>query len=208
LEEVSFIKGLVIGIIAAAPLGPIGILCLQRTFSQGYFSGLVSGLGLSTADAICSLVAAFGLTGISEFILVHQIWFRLIGGFVVLIPGIKILFSTSPQDTNGSPNNRNHFNAFFSSFFLTLMNPMLIFSFAAFFASFGLIFDRSNYICGLLLVAGVFCGSAFWWIVLSGAASRFKRIFTPKMIQRINQGSGGLIICFGLFIIGGFYFRR
>ena len=168
MEIPFFIKGFLIGLVVAAPLGPIGIICLQRTFSRGYLSGLFSGLGISTADAIHGAFAVFGVTAMSGFLVSQQFWLRLIGGIVIGGLGIRILRQAGYQKMAASANHKSCSSAYLSALVLTLMNPALVISFAAIFASLGIIYTRSNHYSGILLVAGVFSGSAIWWVFLSG----------------------------------------
>jgi threonine/homoserine/homoserine lactone efflux protein len=203
LEVEFFIQGFFIGLSVAAPLGPIGILCLQRTFSEGHLSGLLSGLGISTADAICCFIAAFGLTALSGFLISQQLWLRLVGGAIVCILGVKIYLNAAPKKIPVSQNGSRHLGAYLSALLLTLMNPMLILSFTAIFASLGLVGVGANQYSAFTLVAGVFSGSAIWWIALSAIASVLRVNFTEKFIQKVNHFSGIVIVCFGLFVLGG-----
>jgi threonine/homoserine/homoserine lactone efflux protein len=208
LEIPFFIKGFLIGLVVAAPLGPIGIICLQRTFSRGYLSGLFSGLGISTADAIYGAFAAFGVTAMSGFLVSQQFWLRLIGGMIIGALGIRIFGQAGYQKMAASANHKSCFSAYLSALVLTLMNPALVISFAAIFASLGIVYTRSNHCSAILLVAGVFSGSAIWWVFLSGMASRLQKRFTDSFIRKINQISGLLIAGFGLMMIASAIFSK
>jgi threonine/homoserine/homoserine lactone efflux protein len=208
LEIPLFIKGFLIGLVAAAPLGPIGIICLHRTFSEGYLSGLFSGLGISTADAIYGAFAVFGVTAMSGFLISQQFWLRLIGGTVIGGLGIRIFGQAGYQKMATSANHKSFFSAYLSALVLTLMNPALFISFAAIFASLGIVYNRTNHHSGILLVVGVFSGSAIWWMFLSGMASRLQKRFTDSFIRKINQISGLLIAGFGLIMIASAIFSK
>jgi threonine/homoserine/homoserine lactone efflux protein len=208
LEIPIFIKGFLIGLVVAAPLGPIGIICLQRTLSKGYLSGLFSGLGISTADAIYGALATFGITAISSFLISQELWLKIIGGIVVCGLGIRIYRQAGSQKMSESANHRSCFGAYFSALILTLVNPALIFSFVAIFASLGIVYTPANHFPTLLLVAGVFSGSAIWWVFLSGVASRLQKRFADSFIQKINQVSGFLIAGFGIIMVGSAVFLR
>jgi threonine/homoserine/homoserine lactone efflux protein len=203
-----FIKGFMIGLVVAAPLGPIGIISLQRTLSKGYLSGLFSGLGISTADAIYGALATFGITAISSFLISQALWLKIIGGIVVCGLGIRIYSQAGYQKMSVSANNKSCFGAYFSALILTLMNPALIFSFVAIFASLGIVYTKTNPISTLLLIGGVFAGSAIWWVFLSGMASRLKTQFTESFIKKINYISGVLIAGIGLVMVGSALFSR
>jgi threonine/homoserine/homoserine lactone efflux protein len=208
LEIPLFIKGFMIGLVVAAPLGPIGIICLQRTLSKGYLAGLFSGLGISTADAIYGALAVFGVTAISSFLISQELWLRVIGGIVICGLGIRIYRQAGYQKIAAPSNNKSCFGAYFSALVFTLMNPALIISFTAIFASWGIVYTRSNYFSALLLIVGVFSGSAIWWVFLSGLASRLKTQFTNTLIQKINHISGELIAGFGLLMVGSAVFLK
>jgi threonine/homoserine/homoserine lactone efflux protein len=197
-----------IGLVVAAPLGPIGIISLQRTLSKGYLSGLFSGLGISTADAIYGALATFGVTAISSFLMSQALWLKIIGGIVICGLGIRIYSQAGYQKMSASANNKSCLRAYFSALILTLMNPALIFSFVAIFASLGIVYTKSNPISTLLLIGGVFWGSAIWWVFLSGMARRLKTHFTESFIRKINYISGVLIAGFGLVMVGSALFSR
>jgi threonine/homoserine/homoserine lactone efflux protein len=197
-----------IGLVVAAPLGPIGIISLQRTFSEGYLPGLFSGLGISTADAIYGALVTFGVTAISGFLMSQELWLKIIGGVVICGLGIRIYSQAGYQKMSASANNKNCFGAYFSALILTLMNPALIFSFFAIFASLGIVYSSTNPISTMLLIGGIFSGSAIWWVFLSGMASRLKTRFTESLIKKINYISGLLIAGFGLMMVGSALFSR
>jgi threonine/homoserine/homoserine lactone efflux protein len=132
-----FLKGLLLGFSIAAPVGPIGLLCIQRTIANGRRSGLVTGLGAATADGLYGAVAAFGLTTISGFLVGQQIWLRLIGGLFLLYLGSRTFLSKSAERAASSIH-KNLFRDYASTVFLTITNPMTILSFAAVFAGLGL----------------------------------------------------------------------
>jgi threonine/homoserine/homoserine lactone efflux protein len=208
LEIPFFIKGFLFGLVVAAPLGPIGLISLQRTFSKGYLSGLFSGLGISTGDAIYGALAVFGVTAMSNFLLSQQLWLRIIGGMVICGFGIRIYNQAGYQKMAASANNKSCFSAYFSALVLTLVNPALIISFAAIFASLGIVYTRSNHYASILLIVGVFSGSAIWWVFLSGVASRLQKKFTDSFIQKINQVSGFLIVGFGIIMVASAIFSK
>ena len=162
-----FLKGLIIGISIAAPVGPIGVLCIQRTLAGGNILGLISGLGAASADAIYGFIAAFGLTVISNILVQHQFWFRLIGGGFLCYLGIKTLLSKPVTEVASEKNtSRRHIGAYGSTFFLTLTNPMTILSFAAIFAGLGVGSTSEDYVSASFMVLGVFIGSTLWWCLL------------------------------------------
>ena len=205
MEFSIFIRGLIIGFSIAAPVGPIGVLCIRRTLAEGRLSGFVSGLGAATADAIYGSVAGFGLTFISIFLIQQSQWLRLLGGGFLIFLGIRT-FLTQPvllADPNHSSfQGVNLTRNYLSTFILTLTNPLTIISFAAIFAALGIGTTASgNYISAIILVIGVFLGSCSWWFLLSGAVGLFRQRIKPDPLKWVNRISGIIIIIFGIIAI-------
>jgi threonine/homoserine/homoserine lactone efflux protein len=191
-----FFKGLLIGLSIAAPVGPIGVLCIRRTLAQGRIVGFVSGLGAATADGIYGLIAGFGLTVITNFLIGQQFWIQLIGGLFLCYLGFKTLRSKA-NFTQSDTQKKNIVNAFLSVLFLTLTNPMTILSFIAIFAGLGISSSDSNIISSVILVLGVFCGSTLWWVILSSGVGLFRSRISDQSLTVINRLSGLIIMIFG-----------
>jgi threonine/homoserine/homoserine lactone efflux protein len=201
--ELQFLwKGLVIGFGIAAPVGPIGVLCIRRTLAHGRLVGLLSGLGAATADAVYGAMAGFGVTVVAAFLLQQQFWLRLLGGLFLMYLGGKA-FLAAPTAPSPSGKNGGLLAAYTSTFLLTLTNPATILSFAAIFAGAGLASAAGNYGQAIVLVAGVFAGSALWWLLLSGGVSIFRAKLTPDRLRWVNRLAGVVIGGFGLFILAG-----
>lgn len=199
--EIGFLlKGVIVGFSIAAPVGPIGVLCIRRTLAEGGLSGLVSGLGAATADTVYGCIAGFGLTFISNFLVNQKVWLGLLGGLFLCYLGIAT-FLTKPAEEPASAMGNNLIDAYASTFFLTLTNPMTIISFAAIFAGLGLASTQGNYISAGMLVLGVFLGSALWWIILSSSVGAFRARFNPDGLRWVNRISGGIIAVFGLLAL-------
>jgi threonine/homoserine/homoserine lactone efflux protein len=197
MEWSLFIKGLIIGFSIAAPVGPIGILCIQRTLSEGNVQGLITGLGAATADAIYGFIAAFGLTLISGFLVDQSFWFRLIGGLFLCYLGIRA-FLKQPSSQGISLANSTALSAYGTTFFLTLTNPMTILFFAGIFAGLGSVSASAHYASAGLMVVGVFLGSAAWWLFLSGITGIFRHKISAAKLALVNKISGVIILAFGV----------
>jgi threonine/homoserine/homoserine lactone efflux protein len=199
--DINFLlRGLIIGFSIAAPVGPIGVLCIRRTLTEGRVSGFVSGLGAATADAIYGGIAGFGLAFISTFLVGQQLWLHLIGGAFLCYLGIKTLLA-KPTEQEASAKGNGIIGNYASTFFLTLTNPMTIISFVAIFAGLGLANTSSDYASAGILVLGVFMGSALWWFFLSGGVGLFREKFDRRGLKWVNIISGAIIMGFGLFAL-------
>jgi threonine/homoserine/homoserine lactone efflux protein len=194
------LRGLVIGISIAAPVGPIGVLVIRRTLAEGRIAGLVTGLGVATADALYGCVAGFGLTFISALLISHQRWVRLIGGLFLCYLGVRA-FLAAPAERAAAATGPNLLHAYVSTFLLTLTNPLTILSFAAILAGLGLGGVGANYGSAALLVLGVFAGSALWWLILSGGVSFLRLRLTPAILRWVNRVSGLIILGFGVLAL-------
>jgi len=192
-----FLRGLIIGFSIAAPVGPIGVLCIRRTLAEGRLTGFLSGMGAASADMFYGAVAAFGLTAVQDLLLGRSDWLRLVGGIFLLYLGVKTFFS-KPAEGAVQSTRGGLFGAYLSTFFLTITNPLTILSFMAIFA--GLSFGETdgNYATAAFMVLGVFLGSAAWWLTLSTGVSLLRDRFTPSHLIWVNRLAGAIIVAFGL----------
>ena len=190
------LSGVIIGFSIAAPVGPIGVLCIRRTLSEGRRAGLLTGLGAATADAVYGCIAGFGLIFISTVLVDQQMWLRFFGGLFLCYLGVKT-FLAEPVEQVTSIKRHDLIGAYVSTFFLTLTNPMTILSFVAIFAGLGLASGGGGYISATVLVLGVFLGSALWWFILSGSVGVFRTRFHAHWMQWVNRISSMVIAGFG-----------
>ena len=196
-----FFRGVSLGFSIAAPVGVIGVLCINRTLVQGSIVGLVSGLGAATADAIYGCIAGFGLTFISNFAVNQQLWFHSIGGIFLCYLGIKTFLAKLAKQEVALRSTSGLLSAYISTFFLTLTNPMTILAFLAIFSGLGLANTNSNYSSTAVLVLGVFIGSSLWWLLLSSGVSCLQTKFNLKKLRLFNYVSGIIITVFGLLAL-------
>jgi threonine/homoserine/homoserine lactone efflux protein len=200
MDASIFFKGLVVGFLVATPVGPIGLLCIQRTLSEGKMHGLVSGLGAATADAIYGLIAALGLTVVPNSVVEEQPWLRLFGGLFLCYLGVRT-FLSKPAGQDSSANAPSHIGNYGSTFLLALTSPITILVFAAVFAGLGVVSSSSYYFSVGLSVAGVFIGSALWWFMLCGIAGILHGKMSYDKLTKLNKVSGIIITGFGLVIL-------
>jgi len=200
MNFIFLLKGLAIGFSLAAPVGPVGILCIRRTLAHGSKRGIIIGLSAASADMVYGAVAAFGVTLISDFISQEQHWIRLVGGILLLILGYRTYISHPTTDSIMNTKN-SHTRTFVSTFFLTLTNPMSLFAFAAIFVGIGL--DKTMGLHGysFFLVAGIFLGSLSWFSLLTSLVHFFREIITTVGLVIINKIAGSLLVLFGVIAL-------
>jgi threonine/homoserine/homoserine lactone efflux protein len=191
------LRGILIGLSIAAPVGPIGVLCIRRTLTEGRAAGFASGLGAATADAIYGSIAGFGLTFLSGLMVDQQAWIRLVGGLFLCYLGVRAFFA-EPAEGAESAQGRGLWSAYGSTFLLTLTNPMTILAFAAIFAGLGVAEADRDYASAALLVLGVFGGSVLWWFALSTIAGLFRGRLDIRTLRWVNRASGVVVAGFGV----------
>lgn len=202
--EISFLlRGMIIGLSIAATVGPMSTLCIQRTVQKGHLYGLISGLGIATADGIYGSVAGFGLTVVANFLVSQHVWIRLVGGIFLVYLGVRTMLSRPPERAAAAQSGVSGLlGAYSSTLLLTLTNPLTILSFAAIFAGLGVAAGGGNAgrgaLAATLVVLGVFCGSALWWCLLTWVISRVRGKFTPTWMLWLNRVSGCVIAIFGV----------
>ena len=204
MDTSFFVRGLLIGLSIAAAVGPMSILCMQRTIHKGQRYGLVSGLGIATADALYGSIAAFGLTLVSNFLVSQQFWIRLMGGLFLVYLGIRT-FLSKPAERAATAHAGSFMSAYISTLLLTLTNPTTILSFVAIFAGIGVGGASKSYLSATIVVLGVFIGSVLWWCILTSIVSFLRGRFTPVWLLWINRVSGSVIALFGVVALVGLF---
>jgi len=189
------IRGLAAGLIIAAPVGPVNVLCIRRTLKKGWKSGIRSGFGAALADTLYGAVAGFSITLVIEFLVREEFWIRLIGG--IFLMGIGVMYyrkTPGPLEAGGddSPN-----SDVVSTLLLTVTNPTTVLSFLAVLATLGLGPHRPLWQTSLL-VGGIFCGSMAWWIVLASGVNLLRGKVTDGSMRWMNRIAGIAIGGFGL----------
>ena len=197
MEFLFWIKGVILGFSIAAPVGPMGVLCIRRTLTNGVLNGFLSGFGTACADAIYGFIAAFGITAISTFLLDNRFFLQMFGGLFLLYLGYNT-FRSAPAEKAAEIQGRGLFGAYVSAFFLTLTNPATIISFIAIFAGLGIGAAEGDFNLAGFMVFGVFVGSLLWWIILSALVSVLRAKFDNRRLNRVNQVSGIIIFAFGI----------
>lgn len=197
-----WLKGVLIGFAIAAPVGPIGLLCIQRTLAHGRWSGILSGLGAASADALYGCIAGFGLASLAGLLLAWQVELRLVGGLFLLYLGWRT-WRTPPatEQAQARPGHIGLLGDYLSTLALTVTNPVTILAFLGIFAGLGLATEGGDFAAAGWLVLGVFSGSLAWWLLLAGGVGLLRGRLTPPVLVWINRLSGLAIGGFGLWAL-------
>jgi threonine/homoserine/homoserine lactone efflux protein len=201
--------GIVIGLIVAAPIGPVNLICIRRTLAYGNVNGFFSGLGAALGDGIFAIVTAFGLTAVSQWIEGYSTPLTLIGGLMLLGFGVHIfrsdvsLLRDAETDTQRESGNSSLVRTIASTFALTMTNPATLFGFTALFTGLGsLAGGRATFIDAALMVLGVLTGSTIWWFMLTTFVGIFHRHIDTGVMRNINHVFGVLVTGFGAIVLG------
>ena len=193
------IIGILTGFAVAAPIGPVGLLCLRRSISDGRLVGFVTGLGAALADSLLCSILAFGISAVSDFFAKHTATLENVGGFILLLIGYIVWRTSPPKEMPKTPTSRpGWFGAFSTSLLITIGNPMTLVGATAIFAGFAIAARLGSHFDALMLVAGIFCGSTLWWVILSMLASSLRDKASGYWMRRLNQGCGIAVAVFGL----------
>lgn len=196
MDHGLFIQGIIIGLTLAVPVGPISLVCIHRTVANGRLHGIVSGFGVATADSFYAAVAFLGLTAVSGLIISHQSEFRLIAGIALVIVGIQV-FRSVPAAVRDGANPESFIRDYLSLLAITAANPFTIIFFITILPGFSVVAQGTTLIAAVPFVAGIFLGSAMWWIVLCGSLGSVRSRFSTENLRWINRVSGILITGFG-----------
>jgi threonine/homoserine/homoserine lactone efflux protein len=203
MQELELLlRGLIVGLIIAAPVGPVNVLCMHRTILGGWKSGVISGLGAASADGIYGAIAGFSISFIISFLERELFWIRFFGG--ILLAGIGIWYFFKDPGSFDASEEQSVVSNFRSTFLLTLTNPTTVLSFLAVLAALGMAQHRQWWLTAFL-VAGIFCGSMLWWIVLSGIVNHFRDRVNQRGLRWMNRIAG---IAIGGFGLASFLLRR
>ncbi len=193
------------------PVGAIAIMSVQRTMNNGLWAGFSIGMGAAIADFVYAGVAGFGITFIRDFLMENRLWLALGGGVFLIIIGYKIYTSDTVKQIRAKKkfSKKRMANDFMSSFILALSNPVTILGFTGFFASFGVITDKTSSLQIILLLSGIFLGATSWWFGICLTVNKFKKKISLRTLVIINRVAGILVVVLGIvLIISMFVFKK
>jgi threonine/homoserine/homoserine lactone efflux protein len=195
--DLSYIlQGMIVGLTLAVPVGPISLICIHRTVANGRLHGIFSGLGVTTADSFYAAVAFLGLTAVSGFIISYQVVFRFIAAVALILIGIRV-FQSVPAAISPVDGQEPYLHDYLSLLAITAANPLTIIFFVTILPGFGIVAQGVLPGAAVSFVAGVFLGSALWWIILCGAVGSVRSCLSAANLRLINRISGALVVCSG-----------
>jgi len=197
----SLIKGFIVGLGASIPLGPIGVMCVQKTLSKGRNSGFITGMGAAVTDTLFAAIAILGLVYIQKFVNFYENYVLMIGGSVVALIGLKIFLTNPVKQIRLPKGGKKHLEDFFSAILMTITNPGAVFLILGMFAFVGVDIDIDGQSADRTLsltLCGVFLGASAWWFILSTSINIFRNKFRLRQLLMINRFSGIIIMVLGL----------
>lgn len=196
MSLIYLIWGILIGLIMAAPIGPVNIICIRRAMTKGPMNSFVVGLGAAVADGFFGSLAAFGLAGLTQILKEINGWIEIVGASVLILIAVNLWLS-HPHADDIKDTYKDRFKAAFGTFLLTMTNPLTVLGFVAIFISLGLGNMGDNYLNATLISLGILLGSSLWWALLSVGAARIANKLSDNHLEKINKISAAIIFCFG-----------
>jgi threonine/homoserine/homoserine lactone efflux protein len=200
MDASLFVQGIIIGLTLAAPVGPLALICIQRTVTEGRLHGIFSGIGVATADSFYAAVTFLGLTVISGLIIAQQYLFRFLAGVVLILIGIRVFLSI-PSAISAKTEHETYLKDYLSMVALAIANPLTLIFFLVILPGYGVVIHGTSFLSAAEFVAGVFFGSTVWWVVLCGSIGSVRSRLSRENLGRINRVSGLLISCFGAGVL-------
>jgi threonine/homoserine/homoserine lactone efflux protein len=191
-----FIQGIIIGLTLAVPVGPISLLCIQRSIADGRLHGIISGIGVASSDSFYAAISFLGLTIISGLIIAQQYLFRFLAGIVLILIGIRVFLSV-PTSASVQTGHETYVKDYLSMAAIAIANPLTLLFFMVIVPGFGIVIHGNSLLSAVEFVAGVFFGSTVWWILLCGSVGTMHTRISEENLGLINRISGILISCFG-----------
>jgi threonine/homoserine/homoserine lactone efflux protein len=197
------IAGGAIGLALAVPVGPINLMCIQRTVQHGFWSGVATGIGAAAGDGLFAVIGAFGITWLTTLIEGNRLWIQGVGGVIVLIMGARTFFQPPSDHAPGVDLPWLHHGGLIgTTFLLTITNPATLLGYIAAFSGVkGIIASPDDYTQASVLVGAVVGGSFLWWVIVAWVVTKLRRGFTETGMRWINRVSGVVIFLFGILVV-------
>lgn len=196
---IALIKGFIVGLGASIPLGPLGVLCVQKTISKGRNSGLFTGLGASVSDTFYAGLALLGFSFVDNFITAHRALIMIVGGIIIVVIGLKVYLKNPIKQIQQKNTNKKHLEDFVEALVMTISNPGAMFLLLALFAVVGLRSPSTgDELYAISILWGVFLGTVTWWFFLTTTINRFRKRFRLRQLMFINRIAGIVITTLGI----------
>lgn len=196
---ITLLKGFIVGLGASIPLGPLGVLCVQKTLSKGRNSGFITGLGASFSDTLYAAISLLGLAFIENLIDKNRDIVMIIGGAIIIYIGIRIFLTNPIKQIRQKNTNKKHIQDFIEAFLMTVTNPGAIFLILGLLAAVGININDSEVRPSVtIILLGVFSGSVVWWFTLSTGINLFRKKFRIRQLMMINRVSGAIMGVLGI----------
>lgn len=202
---VVWFQGFILGVAIAAPVGPIGLLCIRRTLEHGQAVGFATGMGAAVADTIYGAIAAFGVSALLVFLTGHETAFRFLGGLFLLAVAFRTYFKTATAGDDPVPDEKTCVGGFMTGLTLTLTNPVSVLAFLGLFAGAG-ITGKLELLDAVTLVWGVFVGASAWWLTLSSGVALVRHRISEDRLSVINHGTAIALAVFGVWALASALF--
>lgn len=197
------LKGFIIGIFVSVPVGPIGLLCMQRTLNRGRAHGFATALGATSSDLIYAIIAVFSMSFVIDFIEEHHFILQIIGSIIVFLFGLYTYLSNPVKKlTKFNLEKKNHVQDFLTSFGLTITNPLVIFLFIALFARFSFVTENTTFWQNIAGIFSILLGAFFWWVLLVSSVNLFRNRFNPRRLYVVNQSTGIIFMALAVISLG------
>ncbi|MBL4612631.1 MAG: LysE family transporter [Emcibacter sp.] len=201
MSLVYILWGILFGIVMAAPLGPVNLICIRRTLAYSKRNGFTVGMGAAVADTVFGGVAAFGLSSVMGFVDQVNGWFEIVGGVILIIVSIN-LWTKHPHLADAADTVRDRLKGAVGAFILTIMNPMTIVGFIALFVALGLQDMGQTPLNAAAITGGIFLGSSLWWFTLSFGAGYMRGRLSDDHLLKINRISALIVALCGVWALG------
>lgn len=204
--------GLLLGVLVAAPVGPVNVLCIQRAVERGFWGGIAAGLGAVLGDGLIALFAALGVGAISGAVRNYRTAIQIVGGLVLIAFGLK-LYATRPRLEALNPHHgadatlKDFAWDIPQTFFLTITNPGAVLGLFAMFGGASTFVEVDSYVDALTMVASIMAGSLAWWVGLSHLIGKFRHKLNPDRLGQINRIAGLLLSVFGGLLVGEMLYK-
>lgn len=198
----TILIGIIIGLFTSVPVGPLGILTIQRTLNRGRWHGVVTGLGASTSDLIYAAIVGFSMSFITDFIDAHQFWIQIAGSVIVVFFGIHVYRSNPSAQLSSvkKPSKSDYISDYLSAFGLCFSNPLIIFIFIGLFAQFNFFAPGQTWYENAVGMLSILIGSFSWWMSLTLIVSKLRSRFNVRGLWILNRITGGVLVLFGVAV--------